>query len=79
MWWVIETSSDELFYENLDLVTCQVEFGDEGSADWVIVADNNARKDDIVEWIGDVTGRDEDVGVDEARQGGKDEEKSQAN
>ena len=62
---VVRTSGDELFHEHLDLVTRQVEFVDEGLADLVIVADNNAGEDDIVECIGDVTDGDHDEGVDE--------------
>ena len=45
----------------------------------VIVADNDAGEDDIVERIGDVTDGDHDVGVDEAGQRGMDKEDSQTN
>ena len=61
----------------LYLVCRQVHLCDEGPADRVMVADNDAGEDDIVDGVGDVTDGDHDVGVDEAGQGGLDKEDCQ--
>ena len=59
------------------LVACQVHLCDERPADRVMVADNDAGEDDVVDGVGDVTDRDHDVGVDEAGHGGGDKEDCQ--